>query len=114
MWDIYQSIINIFIDLSARGINLISIALTIFLVHILKTIFNNFEFYNKITGSLINLIIGFIISLGFSLLFYLTAFRVIKDLHFNIILTTIIGGGLAVYSREIIDAVLKIIQKKTS
>lgn len=106
MFEFYNNIISIINDLSARGINIVSIILTILIVHIIKTTFNKFQFYNKKTGSIINIVVGFIISIGFSFIVY------VKYLSFyNIAITSILGAGLSVYSREIIDATLKFLKK---
>jgi hypothetical protein len=106
MLNVYKQLSEIYFDLSLKGINLASIILTILIVHIVKNIFNKFLFYNKKTKGIINLALGFIISVGFAFMLYRNDLSVI-----NIFLTGFIGAGLSVYSNEILSAVKKAVKK---
>jgi hypothetical protein len=106
MLDTYKQIIEIYSDLALRGINLISIFLTILIVHILKRIFANLNFYTKKSKAIINLSTGFIISIAFAFILYYDDLSVI-----NIFLTGFIGAGLSVYSNEILSAIKKAVKK---
>jgi len=94
--------------LASKGINAIAMVIILISVHGIKTILNSFTFYNEKTGSIINLGIGLVISIGLSFVFY----------HYQavnlIIINSITGASLSVYSREIIDAGIKLFNKKTN
>lgn len=106
MLNTYKQIIEIYFDLALRGVNLVSIFLTILIVHILKNIFVNFNFYNVKTKGIINIVTGFIISMSFAFMLYYDDLTII-----NIFLTGFIGAGLSVYSREILTSIKKVGKK---
>ncbi len=106
MIELFEKIMNLYLLLAKNGINLLAISMTILLVHFLKKYLNKFKFYNKNTGSIINIGLGIILSFGFALLF----FKTLGNWN-NIFICTVIGAGLSVYSREIMDAIFKIIKR---
>jgi hypothetical protein len=106
MVEIFEKVVSIYLSLAKIGINMLAIGMTILLVNFLKKYLNGFQFYNKKTSSIINIVLGAILSFGFALLFFSTL-----GTWNNIFISTIIGAGLSVYSREIMDAVFKIIKK---
>lgn len=91
--------------LLSNGINIIAIILTILFVHGIKTALNNFTFYNDKSKTLINLFLGLIVS-------FIICFSINQFKTHGIVIDTLLGAGLSVYSREIMDGVSKFFAKK--
>lgn len=106
MKEIYEQIIYIYFDLALKGINLISIALTIILIDYIKShIFINFAFYSEKNKNWINLLAGLLLSYIFSVIFFLAG-----QLN-GLTLSTVIGFSCSVASQNIMKAVYKFFDK---